>query len=447
MSLENRLQNVAVLGAGGKMGSGISLLLAREMTLEKLKPENAGKTYELHLIDVNPNALEGLKKYLYKQAVKFVQKKPEKVQPLYEQAGKKLEGEALANAFAEDMQALLRPTTDLTTAAAATMVFEAIIENVDIKTNVLRQLGKACAPDTFFFSNTSSIPIKILNEKSELGGRLIGFHFYNPPAVQKLVEIIVPEGVHPELPPLAEALGKRLGKILIPSNDVAGFIGNGHFMRDGLHGIAEAQRLQKDYSFVQSIYMVNRVSQEFLIRPMGIFQLIDYVGLDVFQAILNIMNPHFPDENLHSDLIDELVSRGVKGGQYSDGSQKDGFLKYEAGKIVGVYDLDKSDYLPLDEGDWKAQADTALGPLPEGHLPWKAMLKEENREEKLKTYFANLREMDTLGADLARRYLKRSKEIGLQLVQQGVANKAEDVNGVLMYGFYHLYGPINDYID
>ncbi len=75
------------------------------------------------------------------------------------------------------------------------------------------------------------------------------------------------------------------------------------------------------------------------------------------------------------------------------------------------------------------------------------MLKEENREEKLKTYFTNLRQMDTLGADLARRYLKRSKEIGLQLVEQGVANKAEDVNGVLMYGFYHLYGPINDYID
>ena len=447
MSLEQRLQNVAVLGAGGKMGSGISLLLAREMTLEKIKPENAGKTYELHLIDVNPEALEGLKQYLHKQAIKFVQKKADKVQPLYQQAGKNLEGDALAAAFAEDMQSILRPTTDVNTAAAATMVFEAIIENVDIKTSVLKQLGKACSPDTFFFSNTSSIPIHILNEKAELGGRIIGFHFYNPPAVQKLVEIIVPDGVNPDLPPLAEALGKRLGKILIPSNDVAGFIGNGHFMRDGLHGIAEAQRLQETYSFVQSIYMMNRVSQDFLIRPMGIFQLIDYVGLDVFQAILNIMNPHFPDENLHSDLIDELVKRGVKGGQYSDGSQKDGFLKYEGGKIVGVYDLNAGEYVGLESGDWKQQADAALGPLPEGHLPWKAMLKEENREEKLKTYFTNLRQMDTLGADLARRYLKRSKEIGLQLVEQGVANKAEDVNGVLMYGFYHLYGPINDYID
>jgi hypothetical protein len=47
---------------------------------------------------------------------------------------------------------------------------------------------------------------------------------------------------------------------------------------------------------------------------------------------------------------------------------------------------------------------------------------------------------------LALAYLKRSKEIGNQLVDQGVANKAEDVNGVLLNGFYHLYGPINDYV-
>ncbi len=447
MSLEKRLQNVAVLGAGGKMGSGISLLLAREMTLEKLKPENSGNTYELHLIDVNSDALEGVKQYLHKQAIKFVQKKPEVVQDLFQQAGQALEGDALAEAFAREMQSILRPTTNLRTAAEANMVFEAIIENVDIKTKVLGELGNACAANTFFFSNTSSIPIHVLNEKSNLGGRIIGFHFYNPPAVQKLVEIIVPEGVHPELPPLAESLGKRLGKILIPSNDVAGFIGNGHFMRDGLHGIGEAQRLQEDYSFVAAIYMINRVSQEFLVRPMGIFQLIDYVGLDVFQAILNIMNPHFPEEDLHSDLIDEMVKRGVKGGQYPDGSQKDGFLKYEGGKIVAIYDFSSGSYVPLNEGDWKAKADAALGDLPASHHPWKTLVKAENRSEVLKKYFTELKQMDTLGAQLALRYLKRSKEIGLQLVQQGVANRAEDVNGVLMYGFYHLYGPINDFIE
>jgi 3-hydroxyacyl-CoA dehydrogenase len=58
MTLDERLQDVTVLGAGGKMGSGISLLLAQEMTLQKLTNEN--KNYVLNLIDVNSDALTGL---------------------------------------------------------------------------------------------------------------------------------------------------------------------------------------------------------------------------------------------------------------------------------------------------------------------------------------------------------------------------------------------------
>ena len=70
----------------------------------------------------------------------------------------------------------------------------------------------------------------------------------------------------------------------------------------------------------------------------------------------------------------------------------------------------------------------------------------ENRAASLKSYFANLTATDSPGAKIATAYLKRSKEIGQQLVSGGVANSAEDVNGVLMNGFFHLYGPINDYV-
>jgi hypothetical protein len=149
---------------------------------------------------------------------------------------------------------------------------------------------------------------------------------------------------------------------------------------------------------------------------------------------------------LHSHLIDKLVANGLKGGQFSDGSQKDGFLKYEEGRPAGVYDLSSGTYQLFSEGSWKAEADKKLGPLPEGHAPWKAMLKDENRPAALKTYFAKLTAADTPGAKMASVYLKRSREIGRQLVAGGVANSAEDVNGVLMNGFFHLYGPINDYV-
>lgn len=443
MNLQERLQNVAVIGAGGKMGSGISLLLAREMTLQKLQSKNANANYQLTLMDVNPAALEGLQAYLKKQAARFAEKNAELIKTLFPGADEAKRSEM----FVASLMSILHPVTDLAAVKNCRMIFEAILEKLELKITVFKQL-KAANPRAYFFSNTSSIPIHELDEAVGLDGRMIGFHFYNPPAVQRLVELIIPEKVRPELPELSRALGKRLGKIIIPSNDVAGFIGNGHFTRDGLHGLSEARRLgeTEGLSFSQAIYAVNRVTQDFLLRPMGIFQLIDYVGLDIFQSILNIMNPHFPDETLHSELIDAMVAKGVKGGQFSDGSQKDGFLKYENGKPAGVFDLTSEKYLAFDESDWKAKTDERLGPLPDNHLPWKSLLKDPERGAKLQQYFAALVQMDTPGAQLATAYLKRSKAIGEQLISSGVANSADDVNGVLMNGFFHLYGPVNDFV-
>jgi len=59
--------------------------------------------------------------------------------------------------------------------------------------------------------------------------------------------------------------------------------------------------------------------------------------------------------------------------------------------------------------------------------------------------FTELKEMKTLGANLACRYGRRSREIGVKLVSDGVAANDADVNNVLLTGFYHVYGPINDY--
>jgi len=440
MTLDERLQHVAVLGAGGKMGRGISLLLAREMTLQRLR---ANRPHRLILMDVAPAALEGLKGYLRKQSRRYALKNGASLQELY---GPVPDEEALADQFAEDVLATVKTTTNLEDVAPALMVFEAILEKLDLKISVYSQLRELCAGDTFFFSNTSSIPLAQLDEAAGLGGRLIGFHFYNPPAVQKLVELITPASVQPELPEIARELGQRLGKKLIPANDVAGFIGNGHFMRDGLFGLSLAERLSEELSPVQSVYVVNRVSQDYLIRPMGIFQLIDYVGIDVFQLILKIMEPHFPDEHLHSTWIDEMINRGVKGGQNPDGSQKNGFLKYESGQISAVFDRSAGRYVSLNEGKWKAQADEWLGAPPPGQIPWKAMLKDPEKEARLRAYFKELSDNPANGAKLAIEYLKRSREIGEQLLSSGVANSAQDVNGVLMYGFYHLYGPINDFV-
>ena len=73
------------------------------------------------------------------------------------------------------------------------------------------------------------------------------------------------------------------------------------------------------------------------------------------------------------------------------------------------------------------------------------MSKDKNKNDKLRAYFAALFQANTLGARMAQRYLTKSKEIAQKLVSDGVAHNIEDVNAVLMNGFYHLSGPENEY--
>lgn len=443
MNYTDRLTNVSVLGAGGKMGSGILLLTAMEIADLKLQPENRDKHFVVNAIDVSSPALEAVMDFLRAQVQKAAEKKINFLREVYADRDDLVENRDMIQQYIFDVLKIIRCSTRLESSYDSKLIFEAIIENPEVKVGVLTQIDRNNKNQPWFFTNTSSIPIHELDENANLNGRIIGFHFYNPPAVQKLVELIPSRYTLSELTEFSKEYAKRLKKVVVPSNDIAGFIGNGHFMRDALHGISEAERLAQEMSFPEAVYMINKVSQEFLIRPMGIFQLIDYVGLDVCQYIMSVMDARLKNQNLHSDLLDKLVSQGIKGGQYADGSQKDGILKYEKGKPVAVFDPDKKDYVSI--GEFQAKCDEKLGPLPENVLPWKAAVGHKDKENFLKQYFKKLNEMDTFGAELARRYGKRSKEIALQLVKDGVAKSEEDVNTVLLTGFYHVYGPINEY--
>ncbi len=242
----------------------------------------------------------------------------------------------------------------------------------------------------------------------------------------------------------AMQLAKNMRKVVVPSNDIAGFIGNGHFMRDAIYAIEEATRLSAEMPLHEAIYVMNRISQDYLMRPMGIFQLIDYVGVDVVRFILNVMNPHMPDENLHSQVLDELFEKGVKGGQFSDGSQKDGFLKYEKGKPVAVYSPEKNGYISIEE--FAAKVDGWLGVLPTTAIPWKSLVKASDKDNVAALAFADYKKSGDTGAALALAYARRSREIGAKLVSDGVAHSAADVNTVLLTGFFHAYGPVNDFV-
>ena len=445
MTYEERLQHVSVLGAAGKMGSGILLLTAVEMADLSLKPGNKGKTFVLNAIDVSDEALAGVMRYLKAQILKIAEKKVNLIRQVYADRRDLIDNDEIIAQYIFDVMNVVRPTTRLEAAYDSAMIFEAIKEDSAMKIKIFSQISQNSSKEPWFFTNTSSIPITVLDEGAGLGGRIIGFHFYNPPAVQKLVEIIHSKHTLKEVGEFALAYAKALRKVVVPAHDIAGFIGNGHFMRDILYAVVVIHELMdKGMSISEAIYAVNRISQEFLVRPMGIFQLIDYVGVDVCSFIMFVMNPFTQGEEIHSKLLDKLLEQGIKGGQYSDGSQKDGILKYEKGKIVAVYDPLKSAYVPLSE--IQPKADALLGAMPAAPL-WKAVVGNKAKDDLLKPYFAALKSADSHGAVIARNYAKKSMEIGKHLVATGVAFNDNDVNTVLLTGFFHAYGPINGYLD
>ncbi len=444
MTYEERLQDVTVLGAAGKMGSGILLLTALEMADLMLKPENKGKTFVLNAMDLSNEGLAGLMQYLRSQVLKIAEKKTVALRKMYHDRRDLIENSDIIEQYIVDVLSLVRPTSRLEAAYESTLIFEAVNENKDLKVRIFREIDDNNNHDPWFFTNTSSVPINILDEEAKLGGRVIGFHFYNPPAVQKLVELIWTDQTLPEAKEFAYTYAKNLGKVVVPSNDYAGFIGNGHFMRDALHGITEAEKLSSEMSMPEAIYTVNKVTQDFLVRPMGIFQLIDYVGIDVVRFIMGVMNPFLDDENLHSPLLDRLFDDGVKGGQNSNGSQKDGFLKYERGRPIAVIDPETKEYIGFEAF---ANIDEKLGATPDPGIVWKKLVRMKNKDEVLMKFYGDMKALDTLGAQLAIVYGRRSNEIGKALVADNVAHKDEDVNTVLLTGFFHAYGPINNYFD
>jgi len=85
---------------------------------------------------------------------------------------------------------VVRPVTSMATAYNSNLIFEAVSENRALKVKLLSDIDQNNENKPWFFTNTSSVPIGLIEDEAGLDGRVIGFHFYNPPAVQRLVELI-----------------------------------------------------------------------------------------------------------------------------------------------------------------------------------------------------------------------------------------------------------------
>ncbi len=424
------LPHLAVIGAAGKMGRGIAWLLLK---LILYSPKSHKIT--LLLIDIQDSAFNDLKIYLLNQLKKDFNKNI----TAYEKAfnlSNNIDG--LEKKVIQQTKNILNFSTDYDKLNNKKIIFEAIPEIPQIKINVLSDISKIIPQEAIIYSNTSSIPIHFLENHTQLKGRIIGFHFYNPPPVQPLVELIISKNNTPQSLQVAEYFLKCLGKTKVTSNDIAGFIGNGHFIREGLFALnkVEASMHKKSHnkkhtSSSETFLRINQVYEQYLLRPMGIFQLIDYVGLDIFKSITDVMSDNIKGESFHSNLLDDLIKNTNPGGQTPDGNQKDGIFKYRKRDIIAVYDMTKKTYINLNQ----------LPVLKKSNhqLTWKTFKTSNAPQAHLQNHFKSIKMSHH--SNLISECLNKSNSIANTLLKNNVASHQGDIDTVLKMGFHHLYGP------
>ena len=289
------IKNITVLGSG-VMGHGIAQVSA-----------TAG--YNVVLRDIKQEFLDKAMEKIHWSLDKLVTK--EKIS--------KEEGDAI---FSRIM-----PIVDLNDAVKdAELVIEVVPEIMDLKKKVYAELDKAANPEVIFASNTSTLPITEIANTTSRPDKFIGIHFFNPPQLMKLVEVIPGEKTAPEITELTQEFVRSVNKqAVLCRKDVPGFIINRLF----IPMVHEACYLQDRTG--ASLEEIDSAVKFKLGFPMGIFELADFTGMDVIHKATvemhlrdkKVINPHKTVER----MFDEK-KLGQKSGE--------GYYKYSDDKYERV---------------------------------------------------------------------------------------------------------------
>jgi 3-hydroxybutyryl-CoA dehydrogenase len=209
---------------------------------------------------------------------------------------------------------LIQTTLDLEEIAQAPFIIETIWEEESAKVELLGKLDKLSAPDTILASNTSSIPITNLAVSAQQPGRIVGMHFFNPPYAMNLVEVI--RGYHTTDEAVAKVVevSETLGKRPVVIQDSPGFVVNrlvAPFLNEA------AMILQEGVATKEDIDECVRLG---LNHPMGPFQLMDLIGLDItFHEISSIFERTGDSKYRPSTLLRKMVTAGQLGRKTGSG--------------------------------------------------------------------------------------------------------------------------------
>ena len=199
------------------------------------------------------------------------------------------------------------------------LIIEAVHENFELKKKIIKDLDLICKGDVIISSNTSSLSISSLADKTLYPQRIIGMHFMNPVPVMPLVEIVVGSTTSEKTIDLTKSLTTKINKIPLVVKDSPGFVSN----RILLPMINEA--IETLSQGVADVYSIDQIMKLGMGHPMGPLRLADLIGLDVCLSVLKVLENGFGDKKYSpNQLLVRMVEEGNLGFK-----TKRGFYGYE----------------------------------------------------------------------------------------------------------------------
>ncbi|HJQ37323.1 MAG TPA: 3-hydroxyacyl-CoA dehydrogenase family protein [Thermoanaerobaculia bacterium] len=276
------IRNLSILGSG-TMGRGIAYLAALS-------------GYDTVIFDVEAEVLDAAKESIEATLRKGVEK------------GK------VTDAQAQEAIARVHLVPDLEPACSgADLIIEAVPEDFDLKKDLFAQADLFCGPETILASNTSSIAISQLASTVERRDRFIGMHFFNPPHVMKLIEIVRGERTSDETVEQTREVAEAMGKTPIVVRDSPGFATSRLGVAIGLEAI---RMLEEGVAAAEDI---DRAMELGYNHPMGPLRLTDLVGLDVRLGIAEYLASTLGPRFEPPQLLRDMVAQGKLGKKTGEG--------------------------------------------------------------------------------------------------------------------------------
>lgn len=273
---ESKIETVTVLGAG-LMGTGIAQVVA-----------TGG--YNVYLKDVSHEILDKSKAGIDKRLKRLIEK------------------EKMTQQIAAEVMDRITFTTDTKTAVKnADFIIEAIPEDLALKKKVFTEIDPMAKPSAVFASNTSELSITSLAEATSRKEKVIGTHWFFPPQVMTLIEVVVTPGTSQETLRTTLNFCEAIGKETVTCKDMQGFITS----RAISALVAECLRVYEDG--IASIEDIDKAMRLGFNHPIGPFQLVDMSGVDVVYHSLTELSEKYGDRFKPSDTMAKLVKEGNLG--------------------------------------------------------------------------------------------------------------------------------------